>query len=125
MSGADIVALRKDAGGSAAGFETLRAPPAQGVFVREDDDCVSLYFDLSTVQSKMRRDNPAELALGYTRTMMAFLLFAPQPRRIAMIGLGGGSMPKYCYVRLPAANIVVAEIDPQVIGLREQFRVPP
>lgn len=118
MSGAGIVVLE-----NAAGCEKLRAQ-ACGVFVRGDDDYLSLYFDLTTVQSKMRRDNPAELALGYTRTMMAFLLLAPRPRSIAMIGLGGGSMPKYCYARLPAAAILVAEIDPAVIALRDRFLVP-
>jgi spermidine synthase len=117
---ADIVVLK-----SASGFAGLRAQASgQGAFTREDDDYLCLYFDSSTVQSKMRRDNPAELALGYTRAMMAFLLFVPQPRNIAMIGLGGGSMPKYCYARLPDAAIVVAEIDAEVIALRDQFLVP-
>lgn len=120
MSGANIVALK-----SASDFEGLRAQASgQGAFTRADDDYLCLYFDSSTVQSKMRRDNPAELALGYTRAMMAFLLFVPRPRHIAMIGLGGGSMPKYCYARLPDAAIVVAEIDAGVIALRDQFLVP-
>lgn len=118
MKGADIVVLK-----SASGLEAPRAAP-QGAFIREDDDYLCLYFDSCTVQSKMRRDDPEELALGYTRAMMAFLLFVPQPRRIAMIGLGGGSMPKYCHARLPEACITVAEIDPEVIALRELFRVP-
>ena len=120
MSGAEIVVLS-----SAGGFEELQAHAAgEGVFVREEGDYLSLYFDLSTVQSKMRRDDPVELALGYTRTMMAFLLFVPRPRRIAMIGLGGGSLPKYCHARLPGSAIVVAEIDPRVIALRDHFKIP-
>jgi spermidine synthase len=52
------------------------------------------------------------------------LLFSAEPKRIAMIGLGGGSMPKYCYHRLPQASVVVAENDPNVIALRAHFRVP-
>lgn len=41
-----------------------------------------------------------------------------------MIGLGGGSMPKWCYHQLPATDITVIEISPIVISLREQFYIP-
>lgn len=41
-----------------------------------------------------------------------------------MIGLGGGSMPKWCYHQLPATEITVIEISPMVISLREQFYIP-
>ncbi len=88
-------------------------------------DRLSISFDTYTVQSEMSLDAPDALVLGYTRTMMGFLLFKPQPLRIAMIGLGGGSLAKYCYAKLPQASIVVVEIDPEVIALRERFFIPP
>lgn len=88
------------------------------------DDRLSLSFDEVRVQSEMRLDAPDELVLGYTRTMMGFLLFCPQVERIAMIGLGGGSIAKYCYATLPDADITVVEIDPDVIALRERFFIP-
>lgn len=87
-------------------------------------DTVSLHFDLMSVQSEMRRDAPDDLVLPYTQTMMGFLLFKPKPRRIAIIGLGGGSLPKYCYAKLPAAAILVTEINPDVIALRDVFCIP-
>ncbi len=87
-------------------------------------DCLTLSFDELRVQSEMRLDAPDELVLGYTRTMMGFLLFNPQPVHIAMIGLGGGSLTKYCYATLPDSRITVAEIDPDVIALRERFFIP-
>jgi spermidine synthase len=83
-----------------------------------------LHFDFNTVQSAMRRDDPDALCLAYTRKMMAFLLFNPDPRRILLLGLGGGSIAKFCYRRLPSAAITVLEIDPNVIELRDEFRVP-
>ena len=92
--------------------------------VIENDQVVSLYFDARGVQSTMLRRDPYALALGYTRTMMGFLLFQPFPRRISMIGLGGGSLAKYCYRHLPDTVIAVVEIDPQVIALRDRFHVP-
>jgi spermidine synthase len=72
----------------------------------------------------MRRDDPYRLDLNYTRAMMGFLLFRPDPRSILAIGLGGGSLPKYCYRHLPSADITVVEINPHVIEMREAFLVP-
>jgi spermidine synthase len=84
-----------------------------------------LHFDLQHVQSLMRRDDPDELCLRYTRKMMTFLLFMPQPRRILIVGLGGGSLAKFCYRRLPSATITALEVDPWIIALRKEFGVPP
>jgi spermidine synthase len=56
--------------------------------------------------------------------MMGFLLYCPKPLRIAMIGLGGGSIPKYCHATLPDTDITVVEINPDVIALRNRFFVP-
>jgi spermidine synthase len=89
-----------------------------------NEQVISLYFDARGVQSTMLRHDPYALALGYTRTMMGFLLFRPSPRRISMIGLGGGSLAKYCYRHLPDTTITAVEINPQVIALRDQFHVP-
>jgi spermidine synthase len=87
-------------------------------------DRLVLSFDEIRVQSEMRLDAPDDLVLGYTRTMMGFLLYCPQPLRIAMIGLGGGSIPKYCHATLPDSDITVVEINPDVIALRARFFVP-
>lgn len=91
----------------------------------ENDQVISLFFNAHGVQSTMLRDDPCALALGYTRTMMGFLLFQPFPRRISMIGLGGGSLARYCLRYLPEAVIAAVEINPDVIALREVFQLPP
>jgi spermidine synthase len=93
-------------------------------FVIEEGGVRSLHFTHGEVQSSMRADRPDELALDYTRTMMGFLLLQPTPRRIGMIGLGGGSLAKFCHRHLPSARITVVENNPGVIALREQFNVP-
>jgi spermidine synthase len=83
-----------------------------------------LHFDFLATQSEMLCDAPDELVVPYTRTMMGFLLFKPQPAKIVVIGLGGGSVPKYCYRKLPHASVLAVEIDPDVIALRDLFCVP-
>jgi spermidine synthase len=92
--------------------------------VYQDGDSVTMQFRIGEIQSEMLVSDPNFLVLSYTRTMMTFLLFHESPERIVMIGLGGGSMPKWCYQQLPATDITVIEISPMVISLREQFYIP-
>ncbi|MDB5819527.1 MAG: Spermine synthase [Rhizobacter sp.] len=93
-------------------------------FLHETRKMRSLHFSIAEVQSCMDLSRPDSLELAYTRTMMGFLLFHPAPLRIGMIGLGGGSLAKFCYRHLPRADISVLEINPHVIALRNDFAVP-
>ncbi|MBB5507340.1 spermine/spermidine synthase domain-containing protein [Paraburkholderia atlantica] len=93
-------------------------------FVLETQHAVSLHFDHFATQSFMSLRNPEKLTLGYTRAMMGFLLLRPAPTHICMIGLGGGSLAKYCYRHLPEVAIDAVEISPEVIALRDVFRIP-
>jgi len=93
-------------------------------FVHETRKMKSLHFSIAEVQSCMDLAAPDSLDLAYTRTMMGFLLFHPAPLRIGMVGLGGGSLAKFCYRHLPQADITVLEINPHVIALRQDFSLP-
>jgi spermidine synthase len=97
----------------------------EGLFVFDEDETRSLHFDIHTIQSVMLKADPDTLVLGYTRKMMGFLLFKPKPKRIAMIGLGGGSLAKYCAKYLPDTHFTAVEINPHVIAIRDQFHIPP
>jgi spermidine synthase len=85
----------------------------------------TLAFDSGDVQSEMLLARPYALALQYTRAMMCFALFVPRPRHILMVGLGGGSLVKFCHRHLPDCRITVVELRADVIALRGQFMVPP
>ncbi|MDE2400963.1 MAG: fused MFS/spermidine synthase [Burkholderiales bacterium] len=90
-----------------------------------DDDSLTMLFDMSVIQSRMRLDDPIELDLQYTRAMMGFVMLNPAPTSILVIGLGGGSLPKYCHAHFTQADITVVEINPHVIEMRDAFKVPP
>jgi spermidine synthase len=83
-----------------------------------------LHFDFAAIQSAMELSDPARLVLAYTRKMMAFLLFNPAPERILLLGLGGGSLAKFCYANLPAASVTAVEVNQDVIALRNEFGIP-
>jgi len=94
-------------------------------FVIDNGKSRYLYFNVRLMQSEMALKAPHDLALRYTQKMMGFLLFHPRPKRIALIGLGGGSIVKFCHRRLPGVHITAVELDPDVIALRDAFYVPP
>jgi len=94
-------------------------------YVREELESRSLHFSVSAIQSRMQLRRPDALELEYTRLMMGWLMLRPAASRLAMLGLGGGSLAKFCHLHLARTSMVVAEIDPRVIALREAFHVPP
>lgn len=98
---------------------------AEKPLVWELENSRVLSFSAEYVQSRMDIRDPDALQLEYTRMMMGFLLHRPAPRNIAMVGLGGGSLAKFCHRYLPETRIDVIEIDAEVIALRDDFAIPP
>lgn len=86
---------------------------------------LDLRFARGVAQSRMRLDAPDLLAVDYTRTMLAALLWQPRPRRIGIVGLGGGSQAKFLHRYLPGSDVEALEVNPHVLALRERFLVPP
>lgn len=85
-----------------------------------------LHFDSPWVQGAMDLKTPAKLVLSYTQQMMAWLLFLqPTPERsIGQLGLGAGSLARFCSKHLPNQQVIV-ERNPAVIRLCQQyFRLP-
>lgn len=121
-----VIRLLEPAGGDTEALvDSVLAKRYPRPFVIEDDGARCLYFTRDFIQSEMRLDDPLALAFAYTRKMTAFLLFLPQPREILMLGLGGGSLARWCLHHLPKARVTAVEIDPDVIAFRDQFLLPP
>ncbi|ARP93388.1 hypothetical protein CAL15_02725 [Bordetella genomosp. 13] len=70
--------------------------------------------DTDARQTCIYVDGSPRMPFTYTRMMMSTLLVQPEPSRILIIGLGGGTLPKALGEVLPAAEIDVVEIDPAV-----------
>jgi spermidine synthase len=104
--------------------ESFGNPWESPPYLDECNGTVRLHFKAFDIQSSMYRHAPHELVLSYTQTMMDAFCFNEHPETVGMIGLGGGSMQKACYQRFPNAIISVAEINPRVIALRDQFLIP-
>jgi spermidine synthase len=93
--------------------------------VSEERGVRTLHVGGEAIQSSMRLSDPFALELEYTRCMMSFLLFHARPARALKIGLGGGSLVKFFWRRLPWMKTRVVELDPRVVRVaREQFHLP-
>jgi spermidine synthase len=99
--------------------------PKSSIAVSDARGVRTLHVGGEAIQSAMRLDDPFALALDYTRCMMAFLLFHPEPREALMIGLGGGSLPKFFHKNLRKTSVRVIELDPRIVAAaRSQFALP-
>jgi spermidine synthase len=94
---------------------------ASSVEVSEARGVRTLHLGGAAIQSAIRLARPGELELAYTRAMMGFLLFAPAPRELLMIGLGGGSIARFVHERMPATRMTVVEISAQVVAAARTF----
>lgn len=96
----------------------------QNVLVYKQDGILYMYFhaDLAAeVQSRMELDKPLHLLSPYSQLAMLSLLWQPQPKRVYIIGLGGGRIPLYLHHLLVDAQILCAEIDAEVIKAARLF----
>lgn len=97
--------------------------PQGDLYVTETPDGMrTLMFQLNgAMQSVGRADDPDVLELPYARGMLTALVLSPQPKRILVIGLGGGTLPRVLRKHYPGAMIDVAEIDPRVVDVAKRY----
>ena len=92
------------------------------------DDVRYLHLGTLWVQGSMLIEAPYDIELEYVQRMMAGLLFFEPlavPKLKAMqLGLGAGTLTKYCYKKLRMTTAAI-EINPQVItACRTWFKLP-
>jgi spermidine synthase len=99
----------------------------------------SLYRDITVVQTGDRRclifnihrgdrnqtcvdvNNRDELIFSYTKMSFAGLLLNPEPKKILIAGLGGGTLPIAFNDLFPDAQIDVVEVDQAVVNVAKGF----
>ena len=100
-----------------------KASPYNTIIVTEDRNGLrTMLFERGGGrQSVVKPGDPDHLELPYARVALVGLALCEEPRRILVVGLGGGSLPMFLRKHYPAAAIDVAEIDPGVVDVAKQF----
>ena len=96
----------------------------RNILVEENNGLRCLKFNVrstKTQQSCMLVDDPQRLVFNYTKMLFSSLLINPNPERILIIGLGGGTMSNALHQIYPKATITNVEIDPAVIKVARNY----
>ena len=93
--------------------------------VRRDGDIRALTFvrdnGQEAVQSRVNLTAPHTLMAPYALAMFASYLYQPNPRRVLIVGLGGGAMVRFLTHHEPQVHIDAVEIDPAVVRLADEY----
>jgi len=97
--------------------------PYSLVVVTEDDQGMrTLRFGTGGVrQSVAKVGDPDHLELPYAPVMLSGLALCPEPKRVLVVGLGGGSIPSFLHKHYPKTRVDAVEIDPVVVEVAKQF----
>lgn len=98
----------------------------RNIMVTDEGDQLCMTFRLQSgqvhaLQSCMLKADHDRLVFEYSRAVMAGLLAVPNPKRILVLGLGGGSIPRVYRKLLPSVPVDVVEIDEAVVQVAEQW----
>ncbi|MEC8438389.1 MAG: fused MFS/spermidine synthase [Pseudomonadota bacterium] len=94
------------------------------IIVEDERNLRCLKFTLvrkNSRQTCMDRNNPQRLVFDYAKMTLSALLLKPDPERILIIGLGGGTLPMALRDILPSAMIDTVEIDEAVVRVAKRF----
>ena len=96
----------------------------RNIFVTQDGDERCMLFryprPFGRESCKLLND-PLKLIFDYTQMMLTGLYLNPNPKRILIIGEGGGTIPTALHEMLPDAQIDLVELDKSVDSVARQY----
>ncbi|NQT83748.1 fused MFS/spermidine synthase [bacterium] len=76
---------------------------------------------ISYDESKVDTAEPMRLVMRYSRLMFAGFLFVPEPKRVLVVGLGGGTLSGVISHYFPKAKVDSVELDPEVLKIAKNY----
>jgi spermidine synthase len=97
--------------------------PYNRVVVTEDDQGMRtlLFGNQGVPQSVVKVWELDHLQLPYARAMVSGLALCPEPKRVLIVGLGGGAIPSFLHKHYPQTRIDAVDIDPVVVEAAKEF----
>lgn len=120
-----LTALLAFAVAACAGEAVLYEKPSafNNIIVTEEADGMRvLRFERGGArQSITKPGEPEYLGFAYTKVAFVGLALTEEPRRIMVVGIGGGTMPMFLRKYYPNATIDAVDIDPDVVHVAKQY----
>jgi spermidine synthase len=81
----------------------------------------SLHFGTSPRQSAIALADPGRLELSYVRAMLSALIFMPEPRKVLLLGLGGGTLASFLLAHFTECTVDAVERRKGVMEIAHVF----
>jgi spermidine synthase len=106
-------------------LELDRTSEFSHIRVRRSGQLRSLLFVRDTgeevVETTLDLAQPHELVSDYTKFMFLSYLFRQHPKRVLIVGLGGGAMVHFLKHYDPQVKIDVVELDPAIVEIAAEY----
>jgi spermidine synthase len=89
------------------------------ITISEINGVITMFLGLNAeeAETSISLVNPDAPVFEYPGLLFISLALRPKARRLVMLGLGGGFIPRLCQRYLPDHQLTVVEIDPLVVDL--------
>lgn len=77
--------------------------------------------DSDAEQTSIKIGDPLTLVHEYNRLLVSAIAARPDARRVLVVGLGGGALPRFLRLTFPALEVDVVEIDPAVVAVAQEY----
>ncbi len=93
------------------------------ILVTEDEQGLrTLWFEKGGArQSVVKVGDPDHIELPYARAMPVGLALVQPPKRVLIVGLGGGTIPGFLHKHYPKTVIDAVDIDPDVVDVAKRY----
>jgi spermidine synthase len=88
---------------------------------KNDKRCMSFGRYARMKQTCITPSNPNKLSLDYTKLLLGSLYINPQPKKVLVLGLGGGIIPSVLQKLYPGLHLDLVEIDPAVTRVAAKY----
>lgn len=126
LAAAVLLALVADCGLTQAAEKekTLftKVTPYTTIAVKEKGGLRTLWFSGSKYpESGVKVGDPDHLEFEYAQAFAVALALVDEPKRILVVGLGGGTLPSFLHKHYPNTVIDTVDIDPDVVDVAKKF----
>ena len=100
--------------------------PYNHIIVRRSREQLMLCYrhtssQIEEIESRLIPATPLALPSAYTQAMLLALIWQPEPKRILLIGLGGGRLQMALHHYMQQVVLHTVELDPVIVEVAERF----